>query len=220
MPNISSYANKVDSKPVVSWLNDESQLAYIVPDGANRWKAVRAIGDERSLFGKWLYLWHVASGPLPLCQPKRVSGPDPMIEDPFNGWQEKEQGADKTLPWFGSAYPGVFLFSLHPTSRYIKYANNPTRQFADPGMRVLGRSDFGWVGRAYHPKAETISLWKRLERFMYSQGTPVDALGWKEPTLFDPTPEKIANNYNYIALPGALQEMRAGTPWYPYPELP
>ena len=217
MANVSFYANELDCANVVTWVNSEPDLAYILPDGEHRWRAVKSV-DASIIYGKPLFVWNIPSGPLPLY---RQDGSHIPIEKPWEGWRELKTGADTSRPWFGSAFVGVFHLTIQPLSAYLYPAGVYPPQGsveATPDQRVIGRSDFGWVGKAYKPKAETTACWKRIERFIYGIGVPVDAWGWSKPGS-NPTPDSVADDRDYVALPGALAEMKSGIPWNPYPGI-
>src|SRR5690242_16570984 len=86
-------------------LNSDPEIAFIVRDGPERWRAVWQVDDIR---GK-VKLWHVPGGPLPLLHPE---GPDTLIKDPFAGWQELNPGLDNSVPYFGPYCYVSFLSSI------------------------------------------------------------------------------------------------------------
>ncbi len=212
--NISFYANETDAQVVLDWLIAQNEIGFIVADGEKRWRALHSVKLSQ-IVGAKHWLWHIPSGPLPLLQDYRQ--PILQVENPWIGWREIRTGADKSLPYFGSAPTGTFLLSLSPVSRYFNEQIGQPKELAPPGLRVLGRSDFTYPGKTEKPPNQTLAFWKRLEKFMFSAGVPVDPHGSMRPEK-DPTPASVANNYDWIALPGALAEMRAGVPWRPNPD--
>lgn len=149
---------------LLDWLNNDGEIAWIVPVGPKQWKTVSQLS---SLKVGQNFMWHVPSGPLPLVY---VDGkvpfpgrPDWMvpnlksrpIEDPWTGWTEIESCADLSQPWFGGAYPGVVELLAKSAGR------------DKPGS--IGFSCFGWlanmercIGIVAHESTER--WWRRLQR--------------------------------------------------------
>jgi hypothetical protein len=100
------YAMDSDVALLRERLNADPEIAFIVPVGPGRWQAVRQSEDPA---GKTV-LWHVPGGALPLMGAEEGS----FIEDPWSGWRELESGLDRSLPYFGPAWPSVLLLELYP----------------------------------------------------------------------------------------------------------
>jgi hypothetical protein len=124
------YISRPDTSLLMELLLHDPDIAFLVPDGSKRWRAVKemnAQGNER------VGLWHVPSGPLPLLPP--VHGdPIQQIHDPWFGWKEERTGADPNTPFF-AAHTGVFWLNLHVEGK-------------DRGS-CCGLSSFEWVGNRY-----------------------------------------------------------------------
>lgn len=108
MPWLPLYTDTSDVAQLVAWLNAEQAIAFILPDGPKRWRAVREL-DGPPPDGE-IGLWHTESGPLPLLRSQVLHTllvPDGKIHDPFRGWQEQRTGADPRTPYFGAGHPGV-----------------------------------------------------------------------------------------------------------------
>jgi hypothetical protein len=125
---IGFYVDEPDIELFRERLNADLEIAFILPEGPGRWRAVWQVDEAQ---GQTM-LWHVPGGPLPLLVP---SAQDILIEDPFAGWQELEPGRDRTVPYFGPGWPATLLLKLFP-----------------PGWRGLPRhyipvSGLGWYGR-------------------------------------------------------------------------
>ena len=213
--NLSFYANERDTEELLQWLIDQKEIAFILPDGERRWKAFDRVALPQ-VVGRKICLWHVPSGPLPLLQPGEQA--DLLVENPWEGWTELRTGADPSSPYFGPRPDTVFRMRLAPTSQRISVPD-PGLQFkmASPlGTRVIGRSDFEYPGKSQRRSKAALAFWNRLAGHLSAIGICVDALGWLSPDK-NPTPDRVKDNDDYIALPGALAEMRHGTPWNPYP---
>ena len=164
VPELIIYATEEDSDLIRSWINSESEVAWIVKerelDGWYTWKAVHTLG---SLNEQEYSLWHVDSGPLniPSGSP---SIPDEPVRDPFAGWTQRLGHSRATYPWFGGNLPGPYHF---------KFAHHGSEA---PGN--IGRSGFMWdenryrgIGKPAHPSA--LKWWRRLGRFVRSTATTV-----------------------------------------------
>src|ERR1041385_6904422 len=105
MPWIPMYLYDDDVEILVDWLNNEADIAFIVPMGKPGWdKKWHAVRQVESLQDGQHMLWHIPSGPLPMG--------DRLIEDLWSGWSEGRPGTDPEVPHIFS-FPGVFDLSLH-----------------------------------------------------------------------------------------------------------
>jgi hypothetical protein len=141
------YLAHDDLDRLAKHLFNESELAFIVPSGPRRWRAVH---EAMQLHDGRHCLWHVASGPLPLV---RQDPQEPgLVTDPSSGWTEERSGADPTQPYFGAGHPGIFWLNIRG-------------EVSDSG---IGLSSFEWIGRRYaglgsEPSEATERLWNRLK---------------------------------------------------------
>src|SRR5215203_1750666 len=156
MPNIPFYADTTDFRTIHSWLNDCDELAFIVADGYQQWRAVNTV--PKLLPGR-ACVWHVPSGPLPLlyAEPSCEIG---KIIDAWSGWQELRPGADTSRPYFGPGHPGIIWLYVHPTSRF--------------DSEGIGFSWFEWIGNHYRITGDganvlTEKFWRRLRRWVKKQ---------------------------------------------------
>ncbi|MFC1853979.1 hypothetical protein ACFL27_27660 [candidate division CSSED10-310 bacterium] len=184
MPWLPLYINQSDLNILIFWLNNEVDIAFIVPDGPKRWKAVTAIETRHD---SRYCLWHTASGGLPLL---RKHLPDSEVSDPWKGWKEKCTGADPTCPYFGAGHPGIY------------WLNAKTQSPSAPGS--LGLSSFEWIGNRYgmigHPAPPvTMKWWRRLGRWVKKQAIQIPRAG------------PIAGQGAEIwAFPGAREDIESG----------
>ena len=144
MPWLPLYMDDRDAADLLSWLNDEPHIAFIVSNGAKQWKALDAV----SSFSPRSCLWHTNSGPLPLL----TESSDLIVDDPWSGWTEQRTGADPTTPYFGAGHPGVYWLNNYP--------NN---------CGVIPLSSFEWIGNHYRTIGDpappsTEKWWARLRR--------------------------------------------------------
>ena len=206
MPWLPLYATPADLDMVIQWLNEDDEIAFVMPDGPERWIARKAI----SCIDRARYcLWHVPSGPLPLLgdggavirevrgwlatrmgipmpsrSPRRHV--DDWIADPWKGWRGSI-GANPTQPYFGS-HPGIIWF-------------NAAIQAEE---QVVPMSGFEWIGNRYKPLGRgatraTEEWWRRLRRRVANAATRVPRGG---PTSTMPL--------EIYALPGALEAFERG----------
>lgn len=150
MPWLPLYADEDDFRDVLSWLNSDADIAFIVADGPQRWRAVARL--EILTYGRYC-LWHLPSGPLPLLGQGTIE--DSQVPDPWAGWQEVRTGAEPSDPYFGSGHPGIVWLNARPVSPYQP--------------RAIGLSSFEWIGNLNRiigmPAPEcTTKWWQRLRR--------------------------------------------------------
>ncbi len=143
------YMVEEDVRLLHGRLNADPEIAFILRDGPNRWRAVRQVDD---LHGK-LKLWHIPGGPLPLLH---MQGEDTLIEDPFAGWSEERPGLDNSVPYFGPDCPVAFLLRVWvPGWGGVRKDFIDISSFSWPALRVL-RS----------PPESTRQWWKRLRKWV------------------------------------------------------
>lgn len=178
--NINLYVDEADVELLRERLNADAEIAFIIPEGPGRWRASWQVDDASGM----TVLWHVPAGPLPLLTPL---GQDTLVEDPFAGWQEREQGFYEYLPYFGPSEPRTLLLTL-----------------VYPGWRGLPRdwmplSGVSWYGRtaARSPHPSTRRWWQRFRSFIRSHASLVTATNFESQTAW--------------ALPAAQRAIQAGT---------
>lgn len=201
------YATQADLHTLLQWLNEDDEIAFVIPDGPERWIARKAIS---SIDRRRYCLWHVPSGPLPLLGPggkdiaevrgwlaTRLSIPMPShsrrrhvsdgwVADPWRGWQGSI-GANPTQPYFGS-HPGIIWFNTGIQTE----------------EQVVPMSGFEWIGNRYKPIGQgateaTEKWWRSLRRTIAKAATKVPR-GGPSSTM----PLEI------YALPQALDEFERG----------
>lgn len=170
MPNCLFYADESDFKLILSKLNNDPEIAFIVSDGKRKWIAKNQVSHLDD--GRY-YLWHIPSGKLPLFKEGKVdilgeslrkrmniSGRTSVeagwVKNPFEGWTELCPCADSTIPFFGST-PKVVDIQIQ------------TRGTETP--ESIGLSAFGWVGNRYKvigrpAKKEMVNWWRRINRWV------------------------------------------------------
>lgn len=204
MPSIPFYALKKDFVWLFDWINEVEELAFIVPDGPGRWKAV----TNYSFQGEGHYtFWHVNSGPLPMIRKDKKG--DATITDPWGGWKEEvEYGGGLAAvipgltsggrPFFGPTSLGTFDLSA------IIRASKKRRQFNKAPVSAIARSHFSWVGNHYSilghkAQKSTERLWAKLKRSISKPSVKIPRQGPLDGT-----------NKEIWALPTAYEKIRAG----------
>jgi len=162
MAYILFYADEKDFKVIHKHLNDHSEVAFIVPDGKNRWRSAQTV--PRLKRGS-VTLWHVPSGPLPLLHPPNGQKAT-RIRDPWKGWKQLHPPNSRE-PFFGDP-PGIITMEVQPQARYAKGG--------------VGMSAFGWIGNYYsmvgfRAKKATEAFWKDLRRWVKENATLIPRKG-------------------------------------------
>lgn len=149
MPSIPFYALDADLDLVLEHLNGDPAIAFIVADGARRWRGVER---RPAVPGGQHLLWHRPGGPPPLVGP----GKDGVIADPMAGWQERAASAIPGVPFFGSV-PMIITWDV-----------------ARETFGVVPMSAFGWIGDRYRAigqgaSKDTTKWWKALQKWVSQQ---------------------------------------------------
>ena len=188
MPSLPLYLYGDDAAAILKLLNDDPEVAFIIPDGPSCWKAVASL---TTLAAGRHAIWHVPSGPLPLLGKDHADEPT-WIADPWDGWREVLSGHDTSTPYFGAGHPGVIWLN----------AKN------DAGGREarVGLSGLEWIGHRYDrlghaASEETDRWWKRL-------GSAVRRMAQKVPRGGFAGPGKP----EVFAFPEAMQALQRGVP--------
>ena len=174
MPWLPIYAAPQDLSEVFAFLDQSSELAFIISDGSGRWRATSVVERVSTPQPKRYCLWHVPSGPLPLL---RADDREPgSIVDPFGGWQEERGGADPACPFFGAGHPGVIWLNVSPDNL------DTVSQ-----IRAMGLSSFEWIGNRYRiigfpALAVTERFWKSLRQWVQQRASKVPRGGPTRPT--------------------------------------
>jgi hypothetical protein len=170
-------------------LNADPEIAFIVRDGPERWRAAPTVDDIR---GKSM-LWHIPGGPLPLLH---VGGGDTSIVDPFAGWKEERSGLDRSVPYFGPYSPSSLLMRV-----WVPDRSGPEN--------LIFISDFSWpaLGAMRSPPASTRQWWNRLRKWVSQHARRITRRGPLEGPRAD-----------IWAMPAALRAIEAGqeradNPW-------
>ncbi len=144
------YADGVDIAEILAYLNEDDATAFIVADGAKRWRAAARLPSLPD--GRYT-LWICLAGPLPLLRPHPQ--PNLIVDDPWSGWDELRTGANPNEAYFGAS--PVVVAWLH------------VRTHGRESPESIGLSSFGWVGNKYRrvgkpaPPA-ALDWWKKLGR--------------------------------------------------------
>ena len=140
MPSIQFYACEIDFAPILQMLNEDTEIAFIMPAGRNwigrsKWIAQQSVDSLPD--GNYL-LWHISGGALP------------SVDDPFNGWTQAAAGSGPGVPFFESI-PQIIELGARRNSR--------------EKTGGIGQSSFGWIGDRYRstglPAADSTKKWWR-----------------------------------------------------------
>src|SRR5688500_1301012 len=170
MPWISMYLVDADVKLLCAMLDQDPDVALIVPDGPARWRAQR---DVPKLGNGEHALWHVPSGPIELEARKGKDKPK-VIRDPFHGWAARAPEVERDhggVPWVGAGPLGIIWLTIRRTAGAKSRIFRPmtARPWSAPANEVIGLSTFAWIGNhysiiGYKAPAETLRWWNALRR--------------------------------------------------------
>ena len=193
MPAILLYATPADLLLVLTRLNADEEIAFLVSTGSDRWRAVEQVPGLAP--GRTL-LWHRPGGPLPLLKP---DGTETVISDPFAGWVERVPSNAGWVPFFGSI-PAIVTLDLPSV--------------AAAAEQRVPMSALGWIGQRYQaagrPAASaTVAWWRRLQRWVAGVGVAVQRAGMER-----------QRGSTVFALPEAHRQLAAGLPGELNPPAP
>ncbi len=192
------YIDETDLEIIRRWLNDNEELAYIIPNGRGNWIAKEKV--DRLLDKKRYALWHILGGDLPLMQEDGSSIP---IMDPWKGWHH-DMSTDETTPYFGPGSPQVIMLGVN-----IKdYDLDDNKKRFD----ALGMSFFEWIGDHYkiigRPASKvTQLLWKKIQHFVGKNSIKI------------PRTDDVKSKPEIYAFPGAMQLIKNGMPRLKNPSM-
>lgn len=201
------YADEDDFITITEKLNADSEIAYLLPDGKERWIAHAEV--EYLQDGDYM-LWHTPGGEIlrfrkgkrdintgvlgklmkyPVDPPLIEAG---WVEDPWKGWKGPHASDNETLPFLDSA-PCIISLTVR---RHGAYSDGS-----------IGMSCFGWIGNRYRligkpASKETANWWRRLNRWISKESaTKIPRSG----DLDGPNPE-------IWAFPSAYGKINIGNP--------
>jgi len=201
VPWLSMYLVDADVKLLCGMLDDDPDVALVRADGPGRWKAHRAVpklpdGEHA--------LWHIPSGPIELESNKLKDRPK-VVKDAFKGWAARVPQFEHGSPWFGPGPLGIIRLTVRrkagPASRTFSPWDS---SWSAPANKVIGRSDFYWVGNYYGtlgrkaPKATEL-WWQSLRRRITKVAVQITSSG---------PPTRGRNGI--WAFPAALEQIKMG----------
>ena len=195
------YLLKSDVELLNDWLNNEDEIAFLVPNGSKKWIAKKQydiladsnLPNQSSIYQQYS-LWHVPSGSLPLLGSNRgfaslifneKDSVEEKITDPWNGWTEARTGANPNRPYFGPGHPGVFQLDI--------------KLFPDGEIPISG---IQWIGNHYKiigngADKSTEFFWNKMRRMAKKIATQIprcnDGKGRNEIFAFPNAYEEIKN---------------------------
>lgn len=159
---LSIFLDEQDAKILIHWLNQQEEIAYLMPVERGKWKAVSSVTNLKD--GDYS-LWHIPSGSIPLWD---SDSNDKIIENPWQGWTEIPNGSSLTRPKSGINCPKVFSLELHtrhqPYSQQELAKGSMLNSRLMQGKDILSVSGFQWIGNRYQAASpQTQKWWKRLK---------------------------------------------------------
>jgi hypothetical protein len=162
MPWLPIYADAIDVETILNILNEDTEVAFIISDGPQRWKAVQQLTTLSD--GRYC-IWTHSAGPLPLLKPNHE--PSELVADPWSGWTEIRAGSNPSHPYFGTGDPKIFWFNVRTVGR---------------AAGAIGLSSFEWIGNKYRNIGRAApdvaeKWWQRLGRRIKKTGTRIPRKG-------------------------------------------
>ncbi len=193
MYGIILYLTQSDTEIIRNWLNDESDIFWIIKAEQNeyvyKWQAV----DRIDQFSQNSYsLWHRKSKPLYIPSGS-LDKRDKKIRNPIKGWEQTLDHTNAETPWFGANLPEPVSFDI--------------RLIGKEHPNSIGRSGFSWVGNYYRcigkPASKaSVKWWKHLYSFVKENSTGIP---WPNVSL-------NKGRIGAYAFPEAYQQLIEGKP--------
>jgi hypothetical protein len=188
MPSIPFYAMAADFPLVVSQLNSDEEIAFLISEGAGRWRAVEQVSELES--GRTV-LWHTPGGPSSAASARRHRNKD---RKPIWGMERTRPFRCRAGSVFGSI-PEIVTLDVPRLT--------PAR------LERVPISAFGWIGQRYRAAGRpatraTEAWWRRLQRWLASVGVLVQREGMRRGrgSIAYALPE--AHRYLEAGMPGEL----------------
>lgn len=188
------FVDEQDTKVLIHWLNQQEEIAYLIPVARGNWKAVTSVTNLQD--GDYS-LWHIPSGALPLWDSNSY---DRIIENPWEGWTETLTGSSLSSPKSGINCPGIFSLTLNtrhqPYSQLERTKGSMLKGQLMQGKNILSVSDFQWIGNRYRAASpQTQRWWKRLKYWVAHHAVKL-------------TPPRV--RWSYWAFPSAFCKLKSG----------
>lgn len=197
------YADEDDFISIIERLNDDSEIAFILPCGNGKWIAKKQIEQ----LGKGDHcLWHIPGGEIKqyiegekniisgvlrrlLNAPKKMSEKSGTVSNPWNGWKGPHESGKIDVPFLGNE-PNIMQLTVNMTG----ICND----------NAIGMSGFGWIANRYKAVGSpahktTVNWWNRLRRWIRKTSaakiTHLGPLDHPQPEIwaFSSAYEKIKN---------------------------
>ena len=197
---LSVFLDEQDAQIFIARLNQDQEIAFIVPDGPNRWKAVSSVA---SLNDGDHSLWHVPGEPLTLLG---ADGSKENIVDPWRGWTQQVTQSYQTVPYFSADHPAEIRLSLY--TRHRPYSEQERNELTYFNGILLGENDymmvssFYWIGNYNGPAPRsTHQWWRRLKKWVEHE-----AVKLKPYNNFKSKFDRL----NFWAFPSAFHKLKNG----------
>lgn len=153
MSILNLFIDKEDLSGIISKLNADKEIAFIINTDLDKWKAVEEFLNFDSLLSgpTRLTLWHIPGGLLPLVD--LTTKKYDAITSYWTGWTQEGSGTKE--PYFGPTCPNIIDFNICMPERNTK------------GEYGIPKSSFSWSGNTFQKADElTTKWWNRLKSFI------------------------------------------------------
>lgn len=212
------FADERDAKHVMDWFHRQKDVAFLLPNGPNRWKAVSRVTHLED--GEYV-LWHIPGGPLAEYKTNRELV---KVPDPWKRWSPlipspDPASLDPDVPYPGVPYdvpnveaPG--LFGLELWTRHRRYSQQEKERLKvihslwDGPNDVLQMSALSWKGQHwFHGKgpAATLQFWNRFQQWLAREAIPLADI---------PCDSRASEPWRIYSLPSALRRLKEGQAYH------
>jgi hypothetical protein len=201
MPFLSFFADEQDGEILLSRLNADDDIAFIIEDKTytghgHRVKAVPTLDR----FSCEIYsLWHIPAGELPLDPVKNT-----WVLDPWDGWIPARWNEDDKTPYLGNHFAEIHLhlWLRHQPYTEVELATPlPLCSYYTGDSDLLPVSGFQWIGDYFKPAPlETWQWWYRLTKWMSNHATPIGKFEMN----------KNSQTFSFWAFPSAFNKLKGG----------
>lgn len=220
------FIDEQDKKALLRWLNQQEEIAFIVPTGLKQWKAVSTVDDLPN--GRHL-LWHTPGGRLPRLVAERgeywfqeedeepvltqwqANNLEGFIVDPWSGWTEETIGAEASVPYFGAGSPCIIdldiqtQHELYSECRMVEGVIVKERSIYEENK--IGLSGFCWRGGRYEvTPQQTLSWWEKMKQWVAAEAKLLADF----PEKRDEEKGELEEAWGFYAFPSAYQALKSG----------
>jgi hypothetical protein len=204
MPFLQFFADEHDGEILLSRLNGDDDIAFIIEDKTytGHGRRVKAVHTLDRFSSENYSLWHIPAGALPLDSVKNT-----WVVDPWDGWIAEHWTNDggpscSRTPYFGNHFAEIHLklwLRHQPYTDTERATPLPLWSYYTGDTDLLPVSGFQWIGnKSVSPV--TWDWWYRLTEWMSNHAIPIGKFELN----------KRSKEWSFWAFPSAFNKLKSG----------